>query len=447
MAQHLSTPDPASPEFAKLPRHLRRRILQAPPPAVPMKVTPQDIQGLKQLSKVALLLRHLHEVGCERDTAGNRELHYDDYVLLMLLAMFNPLLDSLRSLQHASGFDNVRQKLGITRRFSLGSFSESCRVFEPQLLDEVIAQLWTQLPAHHRPELFKNLPGQVTLVDGTVIRTLRTIAGAMWLENKAGWRLHLQFDVDRHVPSSVEITAPKNTGKSDERNVLRKKLKAGHVYVMDRWYSMFGLFNAIHKVGSNYVCRIRDHSVYEVLEKRPLSAQATAAGVVSDEVVNLGGKQPKNEPMDHPVRLVCVKCTPHEKRGKTKDSAGHSSTAGPTSDGTLRIVTDLSEVPAEIVAFLYEYRWTIEVFIRFFKQLLGNKHLLSTHSEGIQIQIAAGLICCMLMNILTGVKPTKRLLLTLNYYLSGWATLAEVQREIEEERARQARAEAKKNGN
>ncbi len=151
--------------------------------------------------------------------------------------------------------------------------------------------------------------------------------------------------------------------------------------------------------------------------------------------------------MDHPVRLVCVKCTPHEKRGKTKDSAGHSSTAGPTSDGTLRIVTDLSEVPAEIVAFLYEYRWTIEVFIRFFKQLLGNKHLLSTHSEGIQIQIAAGLICCMLMNILTGVKPTKRLLLTLNYYLSGWATLAEVQREIEEERARQARAEAKKNGN
>ncbi len=288
MAQHLSTPDPASSEFAKLPRPLRRRLLQAPPPAVPMKVTPQDIRGIKQLSQVALLLRHLHEVGCERDTAGNRELHYDDYVLLMLLAMFNPLLDSLRSLQHASGFDNVRRKLGITRRFSLGSFSESCRVFEPQLLDEVIAQLWTQLPAHHRPELFKNLPGQVTLVDGTVIRTLRSVAGAMWLENKAGWRLHLQFDVDRHVPSSVEITAPKNTGKSDERNVLRKKLKAGHVYVMDRWYSMFGLFNAIHKVGSNYVCRIRDHSVYEVLEKRPLSAQATAAGVLSDEVVNLG---------------------------------------------------------------------------------------------------------------------------------------------------------------
>ncbi len=112
-----------------------------------MKVTPQDICGLKQLSKVALLLRHLHEVGCERDTAGNRELHYDDYVLLMLLAMFNPLLDSLRSLQHASGFDNVRRKLGITRRFSLGSFSESCRVFEPQLLDEVIVQLWTQFPA------------------------------------------------------------------------------------------------------------------------------------------------------------------------------------------------------------------------------------------------------------------------------------------------------------
>jgi len=41
--------------------------------------------------------------------------------------------------------------------------------------------------------------------------------------------------------------------------------------------------------------------------------------------------------------------------------------------------------------------------------------------------------------------PTNRLLLTLNAYLRGWATLAEVQREIEEDRARQARAQAKKN--
>ncbi|MBV8780268.1 MAG: hypothetical protein JO353_02615 [Phycisphaerae bacterium] len=47
------------------------------------------------------------------------------------------------------------------------------------------------------------------------------------------WRLHLQLDVDHQVPHKWEITTPKNTGKSDEKNVLRRNLKPGHTYVMD----------------------------------------------------------------------------------------------------------------------------------------------------------------------------------------------------------------------
>jgi hypothetical protein len=98
----------------------------------------------------------------------------------MLLAMFNPILDSLRTLQMVSTLEEVRDRLGIKNSVSLGSFSESCRVFEPDMLDEVIANLWQQLPDRHRPDLFKDLPGRITLVDGTVIRTLRTITEAMW---------------------------------------------------------------------------------------------------------------------------------------------------------------------------------------------------------------------------------------------------------------------------
>jgi hypothetical protein len=49
-----------------------------------------DIRGMKRLRRVAGLLSSLHEAGCGRDKAGNRELHYDDYVLLVLLYLFNP---------------------------------------------------------------------------------------------------------------------------------------------------------------------------------------------------------------------------------------------------------------------------------------------------------------------------------------------------------------------
>ncbi len=406
-------------------------------------IVAQDLQGFKKLRKIAEMLRHLHEVGCDRDKAGQRELHFDDYVLLMLLAMFNPMIDTLRTLQMVSDLEEVRTRLGITKRFSMGSFSESCRVFQPQMLDEIIAQLWRQLPGNQRPEMFKNLPGRITLVDGTVIRTLRSVAEAMWLENKAGWRLHLQFDVDHHVPSAFQVTAPKNTGKGDEKHVLRRNLAPGHTYVMDRWFAQFTLFNDIHQAGSNYVCRVRDNSVYQVLQERPLTQEARQAGVISDQIILLGQDRKEVDRPNHPVRLICVACTPHHKRGKSKDRAGHSGTSGPPSDGVLRVVTDLLDVPAEVIAFLYEYRWTIEVFIRFFKQMLGNRHLLSTKIEGIRIQIAAGIIACMLMAILTGVKPTKQLQLLLSLYLSGWASVAEVQRAIEKERMRQERAAEK----
>ena len=312
------------------------------------------------------------------------------------------------------------------------------------MLDQVITGLWKQLPAQQRPEMFRELPGRITLVDGTVIRSLRTVTEAMWLKGKAGWRLHLQFDVDHHVPSAVDITAPRNTGTTDEKYVLRQKLEAGHTYVMDRWFAQFLLWNDIHKAHSHYVCRVRDNSVYTVVENRPLTPAAQAAGVVSDQVVLLGQDRPAHERPDHPIRLVCVTCTPHHKRGKMKTKTlASSGTTGPPSDGLLRIVTDMPDVPADIVAFLFAYRWTIEVFIRFFKQILGNRHLLSTKIEGVRTQIAAGIICCMLLAILTGVRPTKRLQLLMSLYLSGLASLAEIQRAIAQEHASQQKAAQK----
>ena len=140
--------------------------------------------------------------------------------------------------------------------------------------------------------------------------------------------------------------------------------------------------------------------------------------MISDQIVEIGLSKKPQERADHPTRLICVKCTPHQKRGKGHKK-GNGQT-GPTSDGTLRIVTDLLDVPAQVIAFLYQYRWMIEVFFRFFKQILGCRHLLSSKTEGVQIQIYAAVICCMLLNVLTGTKPTKWTVTLMALYLRGW---------------------------
>jgi len=45
------------------------------------------------------MLESLHDAGRQHDLAGNRKLHMDQYMSLLLLYMFNPICTSLRALQ------------------------------------------------------------------------------------------------------------------------------------------------------------------------------------------------------------------------------------------------------------------------------------------------------------------------------------------------------------
>lgn len=383
-------------------------------------VREQDVTGLKYFDRLVPLLERLHEVGCQRDRAGNRELHFDQYCLLVLLFLFNPVVRSLRAIQQASELKKV-QKLLRCPRASLGSLSESVHVFEPELLRQIVGELGEQLASIARDTRLKDVEQTVTLVDGTLLKALPRITEAMWLSTRTGtvhhaWRLHTHFELDRHVPVQMTLTNGKNSGDSDEKTVLRQQLQADHCYVMDRWYAQFTLFNDIHRADSSYVCRVRDNSVYEVAEERPLTPADREAGVVGDVVANLGLSKPARAKPDHPVRLVIVEVKPHEKRSNRKGNTG----AGP-SDGLLRIATDLLDVPAEIIALLYRYRYTIELFFRFFKHVLGCRHLLSDDPKGIEIQTYCAIIACMLISLWTGRKPTLRTYEMICYYLMGWA--------------------------
>ena len=73
------------------------------------RIQEQDITGLKYFDRLAPLLERLRDVGCERDRAGNRELHYDQYCLLVLLYLFNPIVTSLRGIQQASELTKVQR--------------------------------------------------------------------------------------------------------------------------------------------------------------------------------------------------------------------------------------------------------------------------------------------------------------------------------------------------
>ena len=386
---------------------------------------PRDIEGLKYFDRLLPLLDRLHDVGTQRDKAGNRSLHYDQYCLLVLLSMFNPVVRSLRALQQASLLQNVQRKLGCSRA-SLGSLSEAVEVFDPERLLGIIATLAAEVKPV-RDVRGGHLTHVLTAVDGSVVKTLKSIAQATFMSDRngvahCGWRLHTHFDIDRHVPTRIEVTPGLNSGHHDEKNRLRAALAADHCYVMDRWYAQFTLWNDIVAAKSSYVCRIRDNiNLDAVVEERPISEAAAKAGVVRDIIVTLGINGKAAARPNHPVRVILVKTEPHVKRGGRKGG-----TAGAPSDGLLRIATNLLDVPAEVIADIFRHRWTIELFFRFFKHVLGCRHLLSTHQKGIEIQAYCAIIACLLISVWTDRKPTLRTYEMLHFYVTGWATLEEL---------------------
>jgi hypothetical protein len=108
------------------------------------KIDASQIKGLKYFEKLSPLLERLHDDACDRDKANNRELHYDQYCMLILLYLFNPVVTSLRGIQQASELEYVQTKLG-TSRASLGSLSEAASVFDAERLKEIIAELGAEL--------------------------------------------------------------------------------------------------------------------------------------------------------------------------------------------------------------------------------------------------------------------------------------------------------------
>ena len=363
--------------------------------------TVRELQGFKYLKRIDKMLKKLHSAGCERDRAGNRQLHFDRYAMLILLYFFSPALASLRDIQRASRLKKLQRVLGI-QSTSLGSLSEAAEVFDAALLEPVIQELVGQVaPGAVASE--QEALRALTAVDGSLLPALPQMAWALWQdEQHRAAKLHLSFEVWRAVPVQARVSA----GNGSERAALRDMLEPGRIYVLDRGYAEYALFQTVLDQQSSLIARVCSNTTWtEVIEERSLSDAAIEAGVRADRLVWLGGPQ-SGQVFKQPLRVVEIETEP--------------ATPG-EAPGTMLLVTDLRELPAELVALAYRYRWTVELFFRWLKCILGCRHLLSTTENGVTVQVYLAIIASLLMSLWTGTKPCKATFTMINFYLMGWA--------------------------
>jgi hypothetical protein len=364
------------------------------------------LQGYKYFRLLGPLFAHLRLAATQRDRAGNRLLFYDQYATLLLLYFFNPTVTSLRGLQQTTQLATVQQRWGV-RRTSLGALSEAAQVFDAALLHQVLTTLGTQLRPHV-PVATQEALAHLIAVDGSLLPALPRMAWAVWQDPQhRAAKMHVAFAVLRQGPVDVTVTA----GNSSERAEWRRLVQPGGFYVVDRGYSDYRLFQELHDLPCSFLCRVQDNAAYDVARERAVSAAAQAVGVVRDVELRRLGTAHHTRLLPQPCRLV------------------HVATGTTQADGTpdvLVLVTNRLDLDAELIALAYRFRWAVELFFRWLKCVLGCRHLLSQSENGVRLQVYTALIASLLISLWVGRAPTKRTYEMVCFYLTGWATEAEL---------------------
>jgi hypothetical protein len=193
-------------------------------------------------------------------------------------------------------------------------------------------------------------------------------------------------------------------------------VQSGGFYVCDRGYVDYALFAQWHALPCSFIVRVQNNTAYEVAYERVLSAAALAVGVTSDVVLQRLGTAHHRPCVAQPLRVVRMTTDQRHKDGTPIE---------------LVLVTNRLDLEADLIALAYRYRWTVELFFRWFKCILGCRHLLSHSENGVQLQVYMALIASLLISLWVGHAPTKRTYEMLCFYLSGWASTREVIAHVE----------------
>ena len=331
-----------------------------------------------------------------------RLLTCSSYLSLFLFGLFNPVVKSMRALCAITHLKKVRETVGCPK-VSLGSFSEVQHLLDPDLLKQVFERLVERVqPGAKHDARLAHL--ELIAQDGSLWSALPRMAWAEYgVGSKGaakGVRLHLRFNILKDCPSDALV----QVGKSCEAKALRDMLVPGQTSVGDRYYGKdYKLFGEIDRAKAFFVFRISESAAIHVEEELPLSATDQAAGVVRHAWVHLGATAQ--------LRTIRLRLVEVKKDGQH-----------------LLLITNhaVETVSADLVSLIYRRRWSIELFFRWIKCVLGCRHFLAESPEGVALQIYLALIAAVLLQEVTGRRPNQRIMELLQFYVMGWASAEEV---------------------
>jgi hypothetical protein len=331
----------------------------------------------------------------------NRVLFYDDVLVAYLLAFFNPALRSLRCIEDAS------QLPGVNRFFDAdavcrSTLSDANALFDPGHLLPLVEDLRRRLPNLGRQDAtLKHLLEQVVVADGSFFRLAADVAWAVHSSNqhnpgpgagaKPGMgtlRLNCQYLLASGAPVGVSVNGSDGVGEgAAAAEFVAPAPAAGgggsFIYLFDSGVVSFAYLRTILGAGHHLLCNLSATVKFTTLGDHPLTDKDREAGVASDRRGRLTGSDTRTPP-DAELREVVVVYTARDGTART-----------------LRLLTDLLDLPAWAVAELYRHRWQVELFFRWLKVHANFRHLTSHSRNGVTLSFYVAVIAALLMCLRT----------------------------------------------
>ena len=354
---------------------------------------------------------------------GNREVWLDHLVIAHLLAFYNPNLSGLRSIEDLFDHPSIRKRYGVPR-LPKSTVSDAQAVFDPQLVRPILDALIRRAQLQPGDTRLDSVTQQLLAVDGSFFAVAPRIAWALYNQSgrsrKGQVRTHVHLDVRSRLPVHATLT----DGQASEAEQLRDALKSDCFYILDRGFQQYTLLLDILAHQSDFLVRLRKSARTETQAVRALSDADQAAGVVCDHLVTVGWR--KNQVAELPL-LRRVEVCFVDREGKPVN---------------LSLLTNRQDLPAWMIAVIYQHRWQIELFFRWLKCTANFKHFFSESPQGMTLQVYVSLIGVLLIAIETGATPSKYDYAIFSMVASGTTDLDEALAVAAQRRAERARAAA-----
>lgn len=209
-----------------------------------------------------------------------------------------------------------------------------------------------------------NFPKELLLVDSTTITVGKTrLLWAPYHGERAGVKLHTALNLSTELPQKVIET----TGLKHDSPILDELTDPACIIVADRAYFQIDRSDRFFEENQHFVIRVKTN--VEMFRKKNLKRMRdTTSNVINDYTCQVGTKQKRSI---HRHRVV-----------EFMDYEGKS----------IRVVTNLYHVSAEVIANIYKARWGVELFFRWIKQNLNVPRLFGTTKNAVYNQLFAALL-------------------------------------------------------